>query len=128
MFDNLSESTLRIVIDMTVQGIRPERMRELLREKRGIEVSEEDMLRYQLAAAVHFNQAADVNQTQALGLAVERLNFIYNQALAQNALKLALSAQAELNRLLKLKPESPDEKHRDHFDFDLQVPSIPCRS
>ena len=103
-------------------------MRELLREKRGIEVSEEDMLRYQLAAAVHFNQAADVNQTQALGLAVERLNFIYNQALAQNALKLALSAQAELNRLLKLKPESPDEKHRDHFDFDLQVPSIPCRS
>ena len=128
MFDGLSESILRVVIDMTVQGIRPERMRELLREKRGIEVSEEEMLRYQLAAAVHFNKAADVNQTQALGLAVERLNFIYNQALAQNALKLALSAQAELNRLLKLKPESPDEKRRDHFDFDLQVPSIPCRS
>lgn len=128
MPDHLDEGVLRVVIDMTVQGVRPERMGAFLREKRGVELSGEELLRYQLAAAVHFNRAADVNPTQALGLAVERLNFIYNQALAQNALKLALSAQAELNRLLRLKPETPEPGDRRRIEFDLRVPSVPCRS
>lgn len=116
---------LELVIDMAVQGIRPDRMRQTLRDKRGVDLSPEIFRDYLVMAGVHFTQAADFNRTEAMGLAVERLQFLYNQALAKKDFKTALAAQKELDHLLRLKPEDPDPKSPLE---SLEVPAIPCRS
>ncbi len=124
----LDPGVLGRVTFMTIAGFSPEQMLRSLEGMRDdpVTLTPEELERYREWVRQDLIEAAEVDSQEELGLALERLRNLYKRTLGEGDYKTCLGTLKEINRLLKLGPQSEPRSPRgriDPFSLDVRLPS-----
>jgi hypothetical protein len=120
------EALIQRAVDGLLNGATPDQVREIVKKKDKVDLSDARLSRLLAQATQRFVDASSIDRDAELGKSLLRLNSLYARALLKRNYGICLAVQKEINSLLKLKPRQEPQRQDDPVRMEDIRFEVPC--